>query len=139
MVWDLPVPGGPCRTKLCPFAAVAMATICEESALNGTARSDGANFSSILPASIPRSSASQVIWPSSRLCTTLLLFKSSVRLRRSFHITNCPKEKSPRKQKLSTFQRFLSMTACRIVWNTSGRSMPCSSSGSGSRPPIAIP
>ena len=36
IVCDLPVPGGPCRTKLSPLKALAIATSCDESALEGT-------------------------------------------------------------------------------------------------------
>ncbi len=41
IVWDLPVPGGPWRTKLCPFNADATAASWVESALRTVGSSDG--------------------------------------------------------------------------------------------------
>ncbi len=139
MVWDLPVPGGPCRTKLSPWAAAVMATIWEESALTGMAMSDRDTQASSSWAEIFSWPGSQFIRPSMRLATTLLRLISSARLRISFHMTNWPKENRPRKAISSTFHRFFAITACRMVWNTRRRSTPCSSSGRGSRPEMRMP
>ena len=91
IVWDLPVPGGPCRTKLFPSHADSIAKSCDASAGIG---------SIIVPSStlspIAIGSASQHILPSIRLLTILFLCRSSARLRMSFHMTNCVNEKMPR-------------------------------------------
>ena len=41
MVCDLPVPGGPCKIKLCPLSAKQTALNCEESTSTGRAKSLG--------------------------------------------------------------------------------------------------
>ncbi len=91
MVWDLPVPGGPWRTKLLPSQADSIANSCDASAGIG---------SIILPSStlspMVIGSASQQSLPSIRLLTILFRRRSPERLRMSFHITNCEKEKMPR-------------------------------------------
>jgi len=138
IVCDFPVPGGPWSTKLFPFAAAAIATICDESALTGIAISFILNSSSKLSADISLSSCCQFIAPLIKLDTTLFSSNSLERLWISFHITNWPKENKPTKAISSIFQRFLPIIACLIVLKIKGISTPCSSSGNGSRPLMLI-
>ena len=84
------------------------------------------------------SSASHSSLPSIRLLTILFLARSAYRLRMSFHITNCEKEKIPIYADSSTSQFFCSMTALRTMVNTLRVSMPCSSSGRTFRPLISM-
>ena len=90
----------------------------------GTAMSAGESAVSRRSGRIPPSPGSQFMQPSIRLETTLFFSISPQRLRRSFHITNWPKENSPRYAASSTFHRRCAITACLTVWNTRRRSTP---------------
>ena len=139
IVCDLPVPGGPCSTKLLPADAAATALSCEESASTGTAISVSDILLSISVSAIKSPVSASLVAPSIRQDTTLLLLSSSLRFLISFHITNWPKLNSPIKLCSIIFHVFLPIIACLTVLKTSGRSMPCSSSGRGSRPFISMP
>ena len=105
----------------------------------GTASSEGRNLSSSSSGLGKSLSGSHSIFPDMRLATILLVIRSSERLRRSFHIINWLKEKSPRKTSSSTSQRDLSSTAWRNRLKTREISTPFSSAGRGSRPSMVRP
>ncbi len=125
--------------KLFPFPAAQIAASWEASAAIGTAMSPGKYSSSNFSGSGKSASGSHSIFPDIRLRTILLRFKSSARLRMSLHMMNWLKEKSPRKAISTTSQRALESTACRMVEKTFFRSIPFSSRGRGSSPPMVIP
>ena len=135
IVCDLPVPGGPCRTKLCPSTtAFLMASIWEESASAGSSSVDGSTFS---PGSM--GSGVHVRCPSIIELTILLSRRSSSLLRMSLHMTNWENEKSPIMPFSSTSQPFWSITLLSTVLRTRRVSTPASSVGRGSSPLIEMP
>ena len=81
MVWLLPVPGGPCKTKLAPVRESATAEYCELSAESGMRVSCGSHSSSEGTLTSCRASRSPISAE-----TILLPFSASKWLRMSFHM-----------------------------------------------------
>ena len=139
IVWDLPVPGGPCSTKLSPRAASYIAASCEESALAGIAMSEGITRSSSSAGVMSSHSGCHSSCPDISEATTLFSASSPLLARRSFHMMKRLNENCPMKATSSTSQRGRAMTALRTVLNTRGISAPLSSAGSGSTPDMVMP
>ncbi len=93
MVCDLPVPGGPSRTKVWPCSASTIACICEPSAGIGRCRSASSSATPAAAASgEPAGSANRVEPPSTRCLTTGLARNAdqlSVRSRHIWKVENC--------------------------------------------------
>ena len=111
IVWLLPVPGGPCSTKVLPRAEYSTAVICEESALSGQKVSTGTSFDSTSSGGNTSTPSSKIPPPSTRWLTSGFFRNSSIRLVRSFHITNLPKENCPSAAVRITSQPGWSATA----------------------------
>ncbi len=138
MDWLFPVPGGPWRMKLLPLIAASMASSWDESAPIGSIISPGATAAS----------RSSPVWtslltplsttPVKRLFTRGLLFITSALPWMSFHITNLLKEKFPSIAVSSRSQPLYSIMHRLMMLNTSQRSTPLLSFGSGLSPGISI-
>ena len=134
IVWDLPVPGGPCKTKLFPATAAEMASICDESALIGKAKSPTENVLSISICSASPPEQSIDNFPSIKLFTIPFCFNTSALLWISFHIRNLLNEKFPMTTISSTSHRDWLIIALRRIRKTLGTSTPLLSNGNGSNP-----
>ena len=136
MVCDLPVPGGPCKTKLLPLPESTIASNCEESTSTGMAKSAGEVVSSSLRASISSSPSCVkcMIWLLANACITGCLARMLAWWWMSFHMTNLLNENNPRTASSSTSHRGRVMIADRMDASTCNTSTPLLSVGSGSKP-----
>jgi hypothetical protein len=92
IVWDLPVPGGPCSTKLFPFSAAKTAASCDESASRGQKTSPGGRSSTCW--GVMKSTGGSGLAPdSTRWRTAAFPMSWSWRAARSNHIRNLANEK----------------------------------------------
>ena len=135
MVWLLPVPGGPSRTRSRPASMAQIAFSCDESDSNGARMSCGRCDTSRWSNS-PSWTTCANAWPgfSMRCFTTRLAFSCSLRSWRSFHIRYLVKEKIPRLACSSTSHLGISAMASRNACSTRATSRPLSSRGSVSSP-----
>ena len=133
MVSDLPVPGGPSKTKSWAFVEASIATNWELSAFKGAKTSEGFSVLSISFWSLNWTSCSYVFWGCSIKCSTKGLdFRSLTLSFKSFHIKYLANENVLKVSSSTTSNPLISFILSLTTDQIKSTSIPLSSVGSTS-------